>query len=322
MLFDDFAMRHSAHFQGGHMQLGMVGLGKMGANMTTRLLKGGHEMVVFDQNPDAVERSVVEGARPAHSLEELVPQLSAPRAVWLMVPAGPPTVTSVEFLADLLNPGDIVIDGGNSNYEHSRLLGKKLKEKGIFFVDVGTSGGVWGLENGYSMMVGGEIEAVKRLTPIFETLAPAPDQGWGHVGPVGAGHFSKMIHNGIEYGMMQAFAEGLSIMRAKKEMQFDLAEVTRIWQHGSVIRSWLLDLIHDSMTHDQTLEEIAAYVNDSGEGRWTVFEAINLNVAAPVISLSLMQRIASREDGYTDKLVAVMRNAFGGHAVKKESDKK
>lgn len=304
------------------MQLGMVGLGKMGANMTTRLLKGGHEMVVFDQNPDAVERSVVEGARPAHSLEELVPQLSTPRAVWLMVPAGPPTVTSVEFLADLLSPGDTVIDGGNSNYEHSMLLGTKLKEKGIFFVDVGTSGGVWGLENGYSMMVGGEIEAVKRLTPIFQTLAPAPDLGWGHVGPVGAGHFSKMIHNGIEYGMMQAFAEGLSIMRAKKEMQFDLAEVTRIWQHGSVIRSWLLDLIHDSMTSDQTLEEIAAYVNDSGEGRWTVFEAINLNVAAPVISLSLLQRIASREDGYTDKLVAVMRNAFGGHAIKKESDDK
>lgn len=304
------------------MQLGMVGLGKMGANMTTRLLKGGHEMVVFDQNPDAVERSAVDGARPSHSLEELVSQLDAPRAVWVMVPAGPPTVTSVEFLAGLLSAGDVVIDGGNSNYEHSMLLGSKLKEKGIFFLDVGTSGGVWGLESGYSMMVGGDSEVVKRLRPIFETLAPAADTGWGYVGPIGAGHFTKMIHNGIEYGMMQAFAEGLSIMRAKPEFQIDLAEVTRIWQDGSVIRSWLLDLIHAAMTEDQALEDIAAYVNDSGEGRWTVFEAINLNVAAPVISLALMQRIASREDGYTDKLISVMRNAFGGHTIKKESGEK
>jgi 6-phosphogluconate dehydrogenase len=304
------------------MQLGMVGLGKMGANMTTRLLKGGHRMVVYDQNPQAVERSAAEGALPAHSLEELIPQLDPPRAVWLMVPAGPPTVTSVEFLSGLLSPGDTVIDGGNSNYQHTMHLGAQLKEKGIFFVDVGTSGGIWGLENGYSMMVGGERAPVERLQPIFETLAPAPDLGWGHVGPIGAGHFSKMIHNGIEYGMMQAFAEGLSIMRAKHELGFDLAEVTRIWQHGSVIRSWLLDLIHDSMKLDTTLDDIAAWVPDSGEGRWTVTEAINLNVAAPVITLSLLQRIASREDGYTDKQVAVMRNAFGGHAVKKAEDDK
>ncbi|MBK8135242.1 MAG: decarboxylating 6-phosphogluconate dehydrogenase [Chloroflexi bacterium] len=302
------------------MQLGMIGLGKMGANMTTRLLKGGHQIVAFDRNPEAVARSEAEGARPAHSLEELVGQLDAPRAVWVMVPSGAPTTSTVDALSELLSPGDIVIDGGNSNYNDSISHSKKLSGRGLHFVDVGTSGGVWGLENGYSMMIGGDAAPVKHLTPIFETLAPAADLGWGHVGPSGAGHFAKMVHNGIEYGMMQAFAEGLSIMRAKTEMQFDLAEVTRIWQVGSVVRSWLLDLTHEALTHDTKLEDIAAFVPDSGEGRWTVFEAINLNVSAPVITASLERRIRSREDGYTDKLLSVMRNAFGGHAIKKAGD--
>lgn len=302
------------------MQLGMIGLGKMGANMTTRLLKGGHAMVVYDRNPAAVEAASAEGAHPAADLADVVAQLQAPRAVWVMVPSGEATNSTVEALAALMDAGDTVIDGGNSNYQHSIHLGETLKTRGIHFVDVGTSGGVWGLENGYSLMIGGEAEPVSRLTPIFETLAPTPELGWGHVGPVGAGHFAKMIHNGIEYGMMQAFAEGLSILRAKSEMNFDLADVTRIWQHGSVVRSWLLDLTHEALTHDTKLEDIAAYVPDSGEGRWTVFEAINLNVSAPVITASLERRIRSREDGYTEKLLSIMRNAFGGHAIKKAGD--
>lgn len=302
------------------MQLGMVGLGKMGANMTTRLLRNGHTIVAHDRSAEAVARAAAAGARPANSLEDLVAQLDAPRAVWVMVPSGAPTASTVESLAALLSPGDTVIDGGNSNYQHSIALAGSLKSRGLHFVDVGTSGGVWGLDNGYSLMIGGDPAPVARLTPIFESLAPSPELGWGHVGPSGAGHFAKMVHNGIEYGMMQAFAEGLSIMRAKTEMGFDLAEVTRIWQHGSVVRSWLLDLTHDALTRDTKLEDIAAFVPDSGEGRWTVFEAINLNVSAPVITASLERRIRSREDGYTDKLLSVMRNAFGGHAVKKEGE--
>jgi 6-phosphogluconate dehydrogenase len=274
-------------------------------------------MVAFDFNKEAVGRSVAEGASGAYSLEELVPVLAPPRAVWIMVPAGGATNSTIKTLATLMEPDDIVIDGGNSNYQDSIRAAELLAARGMHFVDVGTSGGIWGLENGYAMMIGGPTAAVERLRPIFETLAPAKDAGWGHVGPAGAGHFAKMIHNGIEYGMMQAYAEGLSIMRAKKEMNFDLAEVTRIWQTGSVVRSWLLDLIHESLERDTALEDIAAFVPDSGEGRWTVFEAINLNVSAPVITASLERRIRSREDGYTDKLVAVMRNAFGGHAVKK-----
>lgn len=299
-------------------QLGMVGLGKMGANMTTRLIQGGHRLVVTDLNAEAVALAETDGAIGVADLAALVAALDAPRAVWVMVPAGAPTEATIEQLGELLSPGDTVIDGGNSFYKDSMRRAAALSEKGIRFVDVGTSGGIWGLREGYSLMIGGESEAVEALRPIFTTLAPAPDLGWGHVGPSGAGHFTKMIHNGIEYGMMQAFAEGFSIMRAKQEFGLDLAEVARIWQHGSVVRSWLLDLIQDALSNDQKLEEIAAYVPDSGEGRWTVFEAIDLNVSAPVITTSLERRIRSREDGYTDKLLSVMRNQFGGHAVKKK----
>ncbi|GIK27686.1 MAG: decarboxylating 6-phosphogluconate dehydrogenase [Anaerolineae bacterium] len=302
------------------MKIAMIGLGKMGANMTTRLLRAGHAVVAYDRSPDAVAEAAAGGAIPANSLDDLVQQLTPPRVVWVMVPSGAPTQSTIDDLAQRLSPGDTVIDGGNSHYVDSLAAAERLKPHGIHFVDAGTSGGVWGLEVGYSLMIGGDEAAVAPLTPIFETLAPAPDRGWGHVGPVGAGHFTKMIHNGIEYGMMQAFAEGLSIMRAKKEFGLDLAEVTRIWQDGSVVRSWLLDLIHDALAEDQALEDIAAYVPDSGEGRWTVFEAINLNISAPVITTALERRIRSREDGYTDKLLSIMRHAFGGHSVKKTGE--
>lgn len=300
------------------MQLGMIGLGKMGANMTRRLIQGGHALVVTDISPDAIRAAEADGATGAATVNELIEQLQAPRAIWVMIPAGAPTETAVTMLSDLLSPGDTIIDGGNSNYKDSVRHGQMLQTKGIKFVDVGTSGGVWGLTEGYSMMIGGDADAVEHLRPIFETLAPAPDKGWGRVGPTGSGHFVKMIHNGIEYGMMQAYAEGFSIMKAKTEFGLDLADISRIWQHGSVIRSWLLDLTKAALEADQTLEGIAAYVPDSGEGRWTVFEAIDLNVSAPVITESLMRRIRSREDGYTDKLLSMMRNQFGGHAVKRE----
>jgi 6-phosphogluconate dehydrogenase len=301
------------------MQLGMVGLGKMGANMTKRLLDHGHQLVVTDLSPDAVKAAEKEGATGANSLENLVSKLTAPRAVWVMVPSGKATESTIMQLSDLLTKGDTIIDGGNSNYKDTMRLATALQAKGIQMVDVGTSGGIWGLKEGYSMMVGGEKAAVERLRPILEALAPAADKGWGRVGPNGSGHFVKMIHNGIEYGMMQAYAEGFAIMKAKTEFNLDMEDIARIWQNGSVVRSWLLDLMHDAFVEDQTLENIAAYVPDSGEGRWTVFEAIDLNVSAPVITESLLRRLRSREgDSYTDKLLAVTRNQFGGHAVKKK----
>ncbi|MBX3064591.1 MAG: decarboxylating 6-phosphogluconate dehydrogenase [Anaerolineae bacterium] len=301
------------------MQMGMIGLGKMGANMTTRLLAGGHTIVVSDLSAAAVEKAGSGGALPTTGLADLVGKLKAPRAVWVMVPSGDPTEQTVWKLRDLLSVGDIVIDGGNSNYKDSMRRAEMLKQKGINFVDVGTSGGVWGLANGYSMMIGGDKKIVESLRPIFETLAPAPDLGWGYVGPSGAGHYAKMIHNGIEYGMMQAFAEGFAILKAKTEFNMELAEVARIWQHGSVVRSWLLDLLAEALAHDEKLEDIAAFVPDSGEGRWTVAEAIDLNVSAPIIMLSLERRIRSREsDPYADKLLSVLRNQFGGHAIKKQ----
>ena len=303
------------------MQLGMVGLGKMGANMTTRLLRGGHTLHVTDLSEEAIALSVADGAKGAANVDELVAQLDAPRAVWVMVPAGRATESVISQLASALSPGDIIIDGGNSNYKDSVRRADELRQKEIQMVDVGTSGGVWGLAEGYSMMIGGDQKAVEHLRPIFETLAPTPETGWGRVGPSGAGHFAKMIHNGIEYGMMQAFAEGFAILRAKSEFEFDLSEVARIWQHGSVIRSWLLDLIKEALETDEKLEGIAPYVMDSGEGRWTVFEAIDLNVSAPVITTALERRIRSREDGYTEKLLSMMRNAFGGHAIIKEEPK-
>jgi 6-phosphogluconate dehydrogenase len=300
------------------MQIGMIGLGKMGANMTTRLLAGGHEVVVYDRNADAVAEAGRSGATPASSLQEVVAQLDAPRAVWVMVPSGDPTESVVLELATLVAKGDVILDGGNSNYKDTVRRGELLHSQSIDFVDVGTSGGVWGLKEGYSMMIGGDSATVERLRPLFETLAPAADLGWGHVGPTGAGHFVKMIHNGIEYGMMQAYAEGFEILRAKKEFELDLHGIAEIWRYGSVVRSWLLDLTANALRDDPELPGIKGWVSDSGEGRWTVAEAIDQDVPAPVITLSLLARLTSRNpDAYSAKLLAAMRNQFGGHAVKK-----
>jgi 6-phosphogluconate dehydrogenase len=300
------------------MHLGMIGLGRMGANMSLRLLRGGHTVVAYDRDPAAVAKLVEQRARGADSLEALVRRLPAPRAVWVMVPAGAPTESTVAALAGLLERGDVVIDGGNSNYKDSVRRGALLAERGVGFVDAGTSGGVWGLAEGYSLMVGGTSESVAVVRPLLETLAPAADAGWGHVGPVGAGHFTKMIHNGIEYGMMQAYAEGFSIPKHKEEFGLDLAQIAGIWRRGSVVRSWLLDLTERALQEDPTMAGIAPYVGDSGEGRWTVAEAIDLDVPAPVITLALIQRLRSRDtESYADRLLAAMRNQFGGHAVKK-----
>jgi 6-phosphogluconate dehydrogenase len=302
------------------MQIGMVGLGRMGANMATRLARGGHEVVAFDRDPAAVERTASEkGISGADSLEALVRQLAQPRAVWIMVPAGAPTEATIDALLALLGSGDVIVDGGNSNYKDSMKRGARCAERGVLFMDCGTSGGVWGLANGYSLMVGGDDAAAQRLTPIFQTLAPGPNTGWGHVGPVGSGHFTKMVHNGIEYGMMQAFAEGFSIMQHKQEFKLDLAQVAEIWREGSVVRSWLLDLTARALAENPTMDGIAPYVSDSGEGRWTVAEAIDLDVPAPIITHSLIARLRSRDaESFTDKLLAAMRNQFGGHAIKKE----
>jgi 6-phosphogluconate dehydrogenase len=299
------------------MQIGMIGLGKMGGNMTTRLLAGGHEVVVHDLNPDAVAQAVRGGARGAATLEQLVASLAAPRAVWVMVPSGDPTEATVTALAAQLSPGDVIIDGGNSNYHDSERRHATLAAQGIDFVDVGTSGGVWGLAEGYSMMVGGRAEAVARIRPALETLAPAADAGWGHVGPGGAGHFVKMVHNGIEYGMMAAFAEGFALMERKTAMALDLHQVAEIWRHGSVVRSWLLDLTARALAENPRLEGIAPFVVDSGEGRWTAIEAIDLAVSLPVITLALQQRFRSRDESlFGEKLLAAMRHQFGGHAVR------
>jgi 6-phosphogluconate dehydrogenase len=300
------------------MKLAMIGLGKMGANMTSRLLRGGHNVVAFDLNEEAVQKAESEGAEGARTLAEVAEKLTTPRVVWVMVPAGKITESVIEELGELLSDGDTIIDGGNTMYKDDMRRAVELAEKSIHYVDVGTSGGVWGLAEGYSMMIGGTTEAVSRLSPIFETLAPAADLGWGHVGPVGAGHFVKMIHNGIEYGMMQAYAEGFEIMHAKKDFGLDLHQVAEIWRHGSVVRSWLLDLTANALEGDQDLSDIAGYVSDSGEGRWTVFEAVDLDVPAPVITLSLQRRFSSRQDeSYAAKVLSAMRNQFGGHAVKK-----
>lgn len=301
------------------MDIAIIGLGKMGANMARRLINGGHRVVGSDRDFAAAQKLGEEvGLIPAASLKDAVAALPAPRAVWVMVPSGAPTEAVVNELAELLSPGDTVIDGGNTFYKDDIRRAAALKEKGIHYVDVGTSGGVWGLTEGYSLMVGGEAEAVSRLRPIFETLAPSPETGWGHVGAVGAGHFVKMVHNGIEYGLMQAYAEGFEIMHAKQDFALDLHQVAEIWRVGSVVRSWLLDLTAEVLKADQNLSDMAGYVSDSGEGRWMVFEAVDLDVPAPVITLSLQQRFVSRQDeSYAAKLLAAMRNQFGGHAVKK-----
>ena len=301
------------------MKLGMIGLGRMGGNMAQRLLRGGHAVVGFD--PDAGARASLEGegGASADSLQALVSALPAPRALWMMVPAGNITDATVEALAGLLAAGDVVIDGGNSNYRDTLRRAAALASDGIGYVDCGTSGGVWGLAEGYSLMVGGDSAVVERLRPLFETLAPAPDKGWGHVGPVGAGHYTKMVHNGIEYGMMQAYAEGFSIMQHKQAFELDLHQVAEIWRSGSVVRSWLLDLTSQALAKNPSMEGISPWVADSGEGRWTVQEAIDLDVPAPVIALSLISRLRSRDDdSYADKLLAAMRNEFGGHAIRRE----
>ena len=257
-------------------------------------------------------------AKGVNSLEDLVKSLKAPRAIWLMVPSGDPVDQTIAKLEPFMEKGDIFIDGGNSNYKDTQRRAKAEEAKGFHFVDCGTSGGVWGLKEGYSMMVGGTDEAVNQLRPIFETLAPAKDQGWGHVGPAGAGHFVKMVHNGIEYGMMQAYAEGFSILKTKRSSHLDLPPIGEIWRFGSVVRQWLLDLTTDALHKNPNLDGLEAYVVDSGEGRWTVFEAIDLNVSAPVITEALLRRIRSREENnFTDRMLAIMRNEFGGHAVKK-----
>ena len=298
------------------MQLGMIGLGRMGANMTTRLIRGGHTVVAFDRDPAAVQRSAGDGATGAESLQDLVLKLTPPRAVWIMVPAGPPTDSTVDDLLGLLEKGDVIIDGGNSRWTDSKDRYARCKEHGVSFVDAGTSGGIWGLANGYCLMVGGDDDAVSRVEPIFLTLAPKG--GYAHVGPSGAGHFSKMVHNGIEYGMLAAYGEGFEILE-KSEYKYDLHELASIWRYGSVVRSWLLELLELALKEDPDLTKIKGWVADSGEGRWTVQAAIDEDVPAPVITMSLMSRFVSRQDeSFSAKVIAALRNQFGGHAVKAE----
>ncbi len=298
----------------------MIGLGRMGANMAERLVRGGHKVACFDRDPAAIARAVDKGGLAADSLEKLVRIIAPPRIVWMMVPAGDPVDQTINSLLPYLKPGDIIIDGGNSNYKETMRRAKKIQSKEMYYIDVGTSGGIWGLKEGYSLMIGGDEKIVKKLHSIFETLAPAADRGWGYVGPSGAGHFVKMIHNGIEYGMMQALAEGFAIIEAKKEFAVEPARVAEIWRFGSVVRSWLLDLTADALEHNPKLDGIAPFVEDSGEGRWTASEAIDLNVPAPIITTSLLQRIQSRDrESFSDKLLAAMRHEFGGHEIKKEA---
>ncbi|MFZ1024307.1 MAG: decarboxylating 6-phosphogluconate dehydrogenase [Thermoplasmata archaeon] len=302
------------------MELGMVGLGKMGANMTERLVKGGHRVVGFARTRATVDAVVAQGAVGAYSLAELVRQLAVPRIVWLMIPSGAPVDQTLEELHALLAPGDMIVDGGNSYYRDTLRRAALVKGWGFRYVDVGTSGGIWGLAEGYSMMVGGEKADVERIRPILETLAPGPQKGWGHMGAVGSGHFVKMVHNGIEYGMMQAYAEGFAVIQGKTDFALDLHQVAQVWRYGSVIRSWLLELTESALAENPTLAGIEPWVADSGEGRWTVTEAMDLNIPAPVITLSLQQRLRSREqDPFTERLLAMMRNKFGGHEVKRES---
>jgi 6-phosphogluconate dehydrogenase len=296
----------------------MVGLGRMGANMVERLVRGGHRVVGYDPDASAVARVTAAGAGGADSLQALAAKLTGkPRAIWIMVPSGAPVDDTIAALIPHLSKGDILIDGGNSNYKDTQRRAVSVKGQGFQFVDVGTSGGIWGLKEGYSMMVGGDKASVDSLRPLLEALAPGKDLGWGHVGPSGAGHFVKMVHNGIEYGMMQAYAEGFAVLKKKSEFSLDMHQISEIWRTGSVVRSWLLDLLSIALKDNPEMAGIAPYVADSGEGRWTVAEAIDLDVPAPIITLSLLQRLTSRDsDSYSDKLLAAMRNQFGGHAIK------
>ena len=298
------------------MELGMVGLGRMGGNMVQRLLGGGHRIVVYDPSKEAVQASVKDGAVAGEALDDLVNKLAKPRAVWIMVPSGEPTESTIAILAKLLSPDDIIIDGGNSNYKDGIGRAAAVKEKGIYFLDVGTSGGIWGLKEGYCLMIGGEKKAYKRMEPVFKTLAPSPETGYAYMGPSGSGHFVKMVHNGIEYGMMEAIAEGFELMKAKKEFDLNLAVIAENWRYGSVIRSWLLDLGAEALKDNPGLEGVQSYVDDTGEGRWTAEEGIELAVPLPVITLSLQTRFRSRqEQPFAGKLLAALRNQFGGHAI-------
>ncbi len=298
------------------MEVGMIGLGRMGSNMAQRLLRGGHSVVAYDPVQAALTTAVAQGATPAATIAQLVSSLTAPRVVWLMVPSGQATEESLLTLADLLSRNDIVVDGGNSHYRDSMRRARSLKEKGIALLDVGTSGGIWGLADGYSLMAGGDREAFAIAEPILRTLAPSPDKGYGHVGPSGSGHFVKMIHNGIEYGLMQSYAEGFELMQAKREFGLDLHKVAELWRYGSVVRSWLLDLASAALEDDPQLTGLDAYVEDSGEGRWTVQESVELGVAAPVITMALQARFRSREESpFGDRMLSALRQRFGGHAI-------
>jgi 6-phosphogluconate dehydrogenase len=305
------------------MEIAIIGLGKMGSNMTKRLLQNGHRVIVSDLSKDAVAAAVAAGAIGAESVEAVCGHFaSTPRAVWVMVPSGKPTESVISTLKGYLEAGDVLIDGGNSNYKETKRRGDELAGVGIDMVDVGTSGGVWGLEQGYSMMVGGSDAAVAHIRPALETLAPSAELGWGHVGPRSSGHYVKMVHNGIEYGMMQAYAEGFDILHAKEEFGLDMHQIAEIWRYGSVIRSWLLDLTARALEDNADLSDLEGYVSDSGEGRWTVQDSIDLAVPAPVITLALQMRFVSRDsEKYWAKMLAAMRNQFGGHAVKKAEEK-
>jgi len=299
------------------MKLGFVGLGKMGGRMVERLLKGDHEIVGYDPVEAAVKEAQGKGAIPARSLREMVENLERPRVVWIMVPSGTPTEETVRSVSALLERGDVVVDGGNSLYKDSIRRAQDLKQRGIAFLDAGTSGGIWGLETGYCLMVGGENETFVAVEPVFATLAPK--DGYAHVGPSGAGHFVKMVHNGIEYALLQGYAEGFEILKAKKEFGLDLEQIAHLWNQGSVVRSWLLELAQDVFAKNPHLDGIRDFVEDSGEGRWTVAEAIDQEVPAPVITLSLLQRFRSRQqESFGAKVIAALRDGFGGHGVKKK----
>jgi len=305
------------------MKLAMIGLGKMGGNMTARLIRNGISVVGYDNNQSVVnDLAQKENMIPSTSVEDALSKLDEQKIVWLMLPAGEVTQKQIQDLIPLLNDGDIIIDGGNSNYKHSIKMGKMLEEHNIGFMDCGTSGGVWGLENGYCLMVGATEQVAKAVEPALRALAVTPQNGWLHVGPVGSGHFSKMIHNGIEYGMMESLAEGLELLKGKEEFGIDIAKVTELWRHGSVVRSWLLDLTAEALQGDQNMDTITPFVADSGEGRWTVVESIEQGIPAPVLTLALQVRFRSQErnqKGYGYKLLSIMRNAFGGHAMKRKS---
>jgi 6-phosphogluconate dehydrogenase len=300
------------------MKVGMVGLGKMGANMTLRITQHGHQVVAWDRSADSVKAVASEGAQGVASLDDLVKALEPPRAVWLMLPSGDPTEETVRHLEGVLDAGDIIIDGGNSNYHFAIADAERLSGKGIKFIDCGTSGGVWGLKEGYCLMVGGDDDAVKHVEPIFKALAP--EGGYAHVGPVGAGHFVKMVHNGIEYGLLQAYAEGFALMHKADEFNLDLHQIAEVWRFGSVVRSWLLDLAALALANEEEFGKIRGFVEDSGEGRWTIDEAVARGVATPVMAVSLFERFQSREpDSFAAKIIAALRNQFGGHKFFEES---